>query len=767
MILFSDEYYRPPDLSIPVILDYDGGEILDAIPDVILESIDTPTDVNFIGGSESDSLIEHAYGKDLQIIFFDRDKVKGNKGNNISIIFDEVMVEKTCSIYWNNSNNFDCFCSPPYTTTNDFQVSCFSTNDFGFIYSSYGDNLKSEIIGTILANSSHGEMVSSILDYRPFKTLESKSLYGDSLSLKTVSRNVLLSPKIGYGDSLRSNVKYTVAPNLDGFISDGSGLKVSIFYAVVNNLSPLVQTGDVANYTLNISTTMGFVSLYGENIKSSLTTNTTLNPIISHGSYIRNPTLTYKGKTLLDGKISTGDNFKNGIKTQSNFSPNINTGENYNINLKYAEGTRWITSVSTGENVSFDIVNSIFLSPVFSYGEGVGYELVRTDAHNLKPLFEIGDNFNGGDLSLSPSLLPSMYSGDNLSKITLDSLPNWYIKTGESVEASIAITKSFDNNNFKTGENLKPVIKYAFSEPIGTFDAVTGEDLYCYLDTLISTTFTSISSMNMGFEPTIWDTTYIDLNRNNGCCKPSKDDLLYVNLQRDKEVEIDYSVKDKLSMVADLSVVRLFDIDVRSGDVFKVDEYNNYFEVDCFYGSSNNTIDLYMDLDVNLSNGNTDYSGSIFIETVKDYQSIKTAFSSSFNGESVSFELSTYEKLKPLAYDGTRVDFSLWTVEAWRTRMTHGSRLYATLNTTMKIYPRFNFGDAVRGIFYEQPYIIGTGEGVTCDLVLDFDVEFLESGCLENNHIPTDKDGVPIIDDMNEMVIEGYYYSRYIKGRCY
>ena len=556
--------------------------------------------------------------KNIPIIFDDTDKIKKENGNNITIIFDEDIPEKTCSIFWTDDNNFDCYCSPDFSNINDFQVNCFSTNDFGFVYNAFGTTLKTEILPTILTNIGQGEQSTVDIDFRPYFNINVNTQYGENLSVKSLERNLRIPTSIRGGENVKTTIKYTISPNIETNVNDGSSLTSDLFYAIVANMKPVISTGDGLNSEFNISTTMGFLSFSGDNINSSVTTNTTLNPIISHGEVISKANISYKSLISFSGKFTTGDNVNTSIISQSNFSPNINTGENYSINLKYAEGTQWITSVSTGENVSFDIVNSIFLSPVFSYGEGVGYELVRTDAHNLKPVFEIGDNFNGGDLSLSPSLLPSMYSGDNLSKITLDSLPNWYIKNGESVEASIAITKSFDNNNFKTGENLKPVIKYAFSEPIGTFDAVTGEDLYCYLDTLISTTFTSISSMNMGFEPTIWDTTYIDLNRNNGCCKPSKDDLLYVNLQRDKEVEIDYSVKDKLSVVADLSVVRLFDVNINTGDLFKVDEYNNYFEVDCFYGSSNKTIDLYMDLDVNLSNGNTDYGGSIFIETVKE-----------------------------------------------------------------------------------------------------------------------------------------------------
>lgn len=703
---------------------------------------------------------------DIKFIFDDTDKVKKQNSKNISIIFDEIIPVKSCSIYWSDSNNFDCYCSPNYNTINDFQVSCFTTNDFGFVYTGHGSNVSTTISITFLTDIESGESSKVSIDYRPFYEISTNVSYGDNLSLKTLERNLRIPTRVGVGENVKTSIKYTVAQNFSANVSDGSGITSTIFYAVTNNLSPLILTGDSLDSTLNISTTMGFLSLNGENIKPALTTNTTMNPIITHGD-ISNIGLTYKGMISINGKVSTGDNIKTIMRAQASLSPIINHGDNYGLNLKYAEGTRWVTDVVSGESASFDFVNTVFFSPSFSSGENVAYNLTRRDAYDLNPRFEIGDNFKGGDLSLSPSLLPRIGTGENLSRITLDRIPNWYVHGGETVTTNIAITKSFDDNKFSYGDNLNVGLRYAPSEPIGVFNAITGEGLYCHLNTLISTSFTSTSSFNMGFEPTFWDTTYIDLNRNNGCCLPSKNDLLYVNLQKDKEVEIDYSIKDKLKMVADLSVVRLFDIDISAGETFEVVEYNNYFEVDFYEGTSSKTIDLYMDLDVNLSNGNLDYNGSLFIETFKEYQSIRTAHNTSYSGESVSFELSTYEKLVPSAYDGTVLTSGIWTVEAWRTRMTHGWGLYATLNTTMKIYPRFNMGDSVRGRFYEQPYIIGTGEGVSCDLVLDFDVEFLEDGCLENNHIPTDKDGVPIIDDMNEMVIEGYYYSRFIKGRCY
>lgn len=704
---------------------------------------------------------------DIKFIFDDTDKVKKQNSKNISIIFDEIIPVKSCSIYWSDSNSFDCFCSPNYNTINDFQVNCFTTNDFGFVYTGHGSNVNTTILLTILTDVSSGETSTVSLDYRPFFEISSKVSYGDNLATPSLERNLRIPTRVGVGENVKTSIKYTVSPNLSVVASDGSGLKSSIFYAVTNNLSPIAYTGENVNFVLNISTTMGFVSLAGENVKPALTTNTTINPIISHGDDIKRANLAYRGMIALTSRTSQGDNISAKIKAQSTFSPLFTAGENYGLNLKYAEGTRWVTDVVSGESASFDFVNTVFFSPSFSSGESVAYNLTRRDAYDLNPRFVIGDNFKGGNLSLSPSLLPRIGTGENLARISLDRIPNWYVHGGETVTTNIAITKSFDNNKFSSGENLKMGLRYAPSEPIGVFKVNTGEGLYCHLNTLISTSFTSTSSFNMGFEPTFWDTTYIDLNRNNGCCLPSKNDLLYVNLQKDKEVELDYSIKDKLKMVADLSVVRLFDIDISAGETFEVVEYNNYFEVDFYEGTSSKTIDLYMDLDVNLSNGNLDYNGSLFIETFKEYQSIRTAHNTSYSGESVSFELSTYEKLVPSAYDGTVLTGGIWTVEAWRTRMTHGWGLYATLNTTMKIYPRFNMGDSVRGRFYEQPYIIGTGEGVSCDLVLDFDVEFLEDGCLENNHIPTDKDGVPIIDDMNEMVIEGYYYSRFIKGRCY
>ena len=705
--------------------------------------------------------------KNIPIIFNDTDKIKKENGNNITIIFDEDIPEKTCSIYWTDDNNFDCFCSPDFTTINDFQVSCFSTNDFGFVYNAFGTTLKTEILPTILTNVSNGEQSNISIDFRPYYNMNMVYGTGETVSMKSLERNLRIPTRVGIGENVKTSIKYTISPNIAAIASDGSGLSSDIFYAITNNLVPVVYTGENTNFVLNISTTMVFVSLAGENVKPALTTNTTINPIISHGDDIKKANITYKALTSFKSSSFVGENVKSPVIVQSTFSPIIGHGENYGLNLKYAEGTRWITDVAVGESTSFDFVNTVFFSPSFSSGENIAYNLTRRDAYDLNPRFEIGDNFKGGNLSLSPSLLPRIGTGENLARISLDRIPNWYVHGGETVTTNIAITKSFDNNKFSSGENLKMGLRYAPSEPIGNFKVNTGEGLYCHLNTLISTSFTSTSSFNMGFEPTFWDTTYIDLNRNNGCCLPSKNDLLYVNLQKDKEVEIDYSIKDKLKMVADLSVVRLFDIDISAGETFEVVEYNNYFEVDFYEGTSSKTIDLYMDLDVNLSNGNLDYNGSLFIETFKEYQSIRTAHNTSYSGESVSFELSTYEKLVPSAYDGTVMNGSLWTVEAWRTRMTHGWGLYATLNTTMKIYPRFNMGDSVRGRFYEQPYIIGTGEGVSCDLVLDFDVEFLEDGCLENNHIPTDKDGVPIIDDMNEMVIEGYYYSRFIKGRCY
>lgn len=747
--------------------------------------------------------------KNIPIIFDDLDKVKKQNGNELSIIFDEIIPVKSCSIYWTETNDFDCYCSPSFTQINDFQVNCSTSSDFGFIYGYSGSNVKVDIIPTLLVNFSSGENVATDLNYkiqynihstsgygenytnrvqynyrfspsisfgenvtsiistRPQYAIVSTSLYGENYTNK-VQHNYRFSPSIGYGENSRATLAYAISEKFTASVSDGSSFNGSIFYSVSNNILASFYVGDTSVTNIGIKLALAASVKTGENTAQNVTTSTTIYPNVFSGDTLRNTNTFYKGMTVLNSLTQIGDNVYNSVSVKTSFNVNIGAGENVTNDIKNAEGIRSSTNAYTGETSSFSLVNSVFFSPIVSVGENSSFTLTGRAAYNLDPKVSIGESFSGGGIALSPSLQPRISNGEMIKPVTVTNLPNWYISVGETLSTNLAITKSFDGNRFSSGENTTLSLKYSFSEPVGIFTVSSGEDLYCELDTLVSTTFTSVSSFSTDFTPTIWDTTYIDLNRNNGCCLPRKEDLLYVNLQRDKEVELDYSVKDKLQMVTELSVVRLFNIDVRTGENLKVDEYKNYFEVDFYHGSSTKAIDLYMDLDVNLSNGNLDYNGSLFIETFKEYQSIKTAHNTSFTGESVEFELSTYENLQPSATYGSRLDSSLWTVEAWRVGF-HGNAggVRATLNTTIKIYPRINIGDSVRGTFYEQPYILGTGENVTCDLVLDFDVEFLEDGCLENTHIPTDKDGVPIIDPMNEMVVEGYYYSRFIKGRCY
>ena len=745
----------------------------------------------------------------IDFIFNDNDKVKKQPSTDITFIFGEHIPPNCSPIRNGNTNNFDCRCAPLIGTSNNFEVSCDTYKpDFGFIEAYYGDNFASDFIRTSKAsvfsgtsastsidyrtqkdispiiqhgstssvNVSYnyffkvaigfGASVSTVIDYRPQLDIPVNVLQGDNVS-SNLSRTAGFEPKISYGESFAFNITPQYSVYFDGTIYDGTNALIDIFTSPSSNVTVSAYSGDLLVSSLNIATTIETVAQYGENIITELNTNTVFVPLATFGSVVETAIL-YKEPTVLDFNALTGDNVSSVISSSTNILPTVQTGDNVDLNLSYFISTGSEFYAYTGETTTFNITTYAYIKSNVYSGDVVTSELDVRPPKDMTVRMSHGESAVT-DTAITTTYITQAYVGDRLDIGVISTAKNTYLYYGDEVNIELASQSSFDNNRFRQGENVVGTIKYAPSEPIGTFNVQHGTNLHHNIQTEISTFFRPKFSFNIEFEQTIWDSTYVDMNRYN-CCPPKVEDLLHVNLQRDKEVEVKYDIPHQFSVMTDLVAAPILYPKISHGTTFSVVDYDMLLTANFRYGDNVDVLDLYNDLVVDLNSGNPELdSDNVLIETSKDYTEFKNSFAEIGDGTCVDIELAVVHGITAEMGFGLKMHQLEFVVEsAWRMYFYGFAGARAQLNTNVQFRGlNMRMGTELRHQFYEEPLRMQSGENFTCDIIIEYDVEFMDDGCLDNNHIPTTPEGIPIVEETNEMAIEGQYYSRYIRGRCY
>lgn len=746
----------------------------------------------------------------IDFIFNDNDKVRKQTATDITFIFGEPTPLNCSPIRNGNSNNFDCRCAPILSDSNNFNVVCdYTSADFGFIEAFYGDSTRTDFIRTskasiysgtstvalidfrtqkdfapviqtgsriTTANLSHnylfktvmgfGSTTTATIDYRTQLNLPVSVLHGDNV-YSGISRTAGISPSINYGESFAFNITPQYSVYYDGVISHGTTALIDISTYPVTNVDMSFYYGEVSSAYLNIETTVQANAQYGDNFGAALSTHTVFEPVISQGEEIKT-VIEYTAPVSLTFTALTGENVDTAISSTTNITPVVSFGENTLLNLSYFISTGSEFSAFTGSTATFEIATIAQIKTNMFNGELLTAEL------GIRPPTHLTANVYSGEVvTAKPNITTGLdfaaTIGENVNVTSFDTIPNTYMYHGDIITFELSSQTSIVNNNMFLGEQVRATLKTGPSEPLGTFTFKSGTAIEYDLKTEISTQFRPKFSFNIEFEPTVWDSTYVDLNRYD-CCPPKVEDLLYVNLQRDKEVEVRYDIPHQFSVMTDLVAAPILYPKISHGTTFEVVDYDMLLTANFRYGDNVDVLDLYNDLVVDLNSGNPELDGdNVLIETSKDYTEFKNSFAEIGDGTCVDIELAVVHGITADMALGFRIQTFEFVVEsAWRMYFYGFAGMRAELNTNVQFRGlNMRMGTELRHQFYEEPLRMQSGENLTCDIIIEYDVEFMDDGCLDNNHIPTTPEGIPIVEETNEMAIEGQYYSRYIRGRCY
>lgn len=417
-------------------------------------------------------------------------------------------------------------------------------------------------------------------------------------------------------------------------------------------------------------------------------------------------------------------------------------------------------NVYDGGSVDLSLSTTSVLQPVAYDGGVFDFDIKINPSADL--LFAMAEGASAAfDLSTALQIgAVSMFDGASVS-VGLDTLENYYIYDGASVEVTFSTETTMPMDGY-SGENVSAILDTRPSQGIGTLGIYDGAN--------IITSFTTLPQVLLypneikdghSFNYDILGFMGVDLN-NTACC-PIKDNPARIELTAGPAPDERYD-GDKTVFTAELSTLPCFSLNVYSGERF--DTVDPEYLTFNFYEGSGAIVDRveYNRYDFNLCEGNFLPDGDhVNVELVAT-DSLCNDSTLIFDGGFVDLDIQNNVQFQVPMPTGENLDAIVTIADAWIINFWEGP--YVRVSN-----PEFSislFGGEMVGAKFEEADIYGAaGEFVSVNLSTDYDVEFLEVGCLDNEFVPANENGNPDWDKFNPVPVELDFFTHSIKARCF
>lgn len=594
------------------------------------------------------------------------------------------------------------------------------------------------------------------------------------------------------------NLGFNFAPSFIFNFGEGAYTYVDLYTPdTAFPLNPF-QTGESFEF-LDIETQIRFApnAWTGENVNSDFITffpAQNLDPIFYDGSSVQADIAT---DTTLPANAYSGEYVFTALDTVSaiTLNPIFYTGESVSALLQANESLDNINGYS-GEYTNVTLTDNPLWEPSFNFYEGSNVTVSITTTDSLQPraydgselTFVLTDNpapemlltaYAGeyaqvGTIATSLSLgVVSALDGSFATIVAMDNEQFWNITTGESLETELSTETTLPLVGYAS-EVSEVDIEVRGSEGIGSLEMYEGT--IAHIGDGSSGGGITVPKTVFLYPNTISDRQYFycefDVNTsfdllNTSCC-PDLETHERIELTAGPKVDEHYH-GDKTIVQMELSTLPRFQMDFKTGETFvAVDP--NYFPPFDFYDG--HQVPVYIEfnrsdtiVDFKLCYGNFIPDGDlVFIELVSTYDDGCEAHYA-YTGEACEIELENNVQDQVNNYVGEYMSFDL-VIEPIMLFVAYEGQ-YARISN-----PEFTFlaSDGARGTFdfYEPPWFAAEGQHMApINLVTDYDVEFLEQGCLDNEYVPTNENGDPDWEKFNRVPVELEPYRHSIKARCF
>lgn len=137
-----------------------------------------------------------------------------------------------------------------------------------------------------------------------------------------------------------------------------------------------------------------------------------------------------------------------------------------------------------------------------------------------------------------------------------------------------------------------------------------------------------------------------------------------------------------------------------------------------------------------------------------------------YQGQELKVDLEISPNLQGQFYYSNSFEIDLEVIP-WEARIWYGNNVQVALSTTEKLDAEISQGNILEVQIYEEPIECFYGNEVHIEMMTEYDVSFVDEGCLENEYIYVDENGVRLDYLTIKDTVELMPYRHWIKAKCY
>lgn len=468
---------------------------------------------------------------------------------------------------------------------------------------------------------------------------------------------------------------------------------------------------------------------------------------------------------IIDASMYEGASSDTTLSTETGFGPSLYEGAAFDVTLTSVLPPEFSFNFYTGET----LVSALNTSPLFVLLNYIGEEM--SVVFTTAPQPDISLNFYDGasgstTLSAAAQLtLNSAYTGEELSKFVLGNEPNIYAYQGEEMDVDLALEIAIPLFSF-SGETMQFSLDIHPSEGLGTFRGYEGSELalstvWTLKSRTLSVLFRNSWEMKTDFSNS---GTSFDLTTDS-CCGPRDNSGTWIDIGLADVPSYQYS-GDKVIFSVDLSTRARFVVDFREGSTQTLKDYDIYLSFD-FASGETSSFETESTLNIRLCKGNfIPNADHVDVEMINLYDENCEA-DYMYHGETMVLDfLEVNQNFQPSMFTGETMNVVVQAPDLWQFFFYSGETMRVDFN---EIPTRPMQEGATMTLAFEEPkWLAFEGSTMTIDkLVTEYDVEFTEVGCLDNEYVPQTPDGDNDWSKYNPVPVELDTYYHELKARCF
>ena len=475
--------------------------------------------------------------------------------------------------------------------------------------------------------------------------------------------------------------------------------------------------------------------------------------------------LTTFGFVFMAANSWYGENLDTTLTRDRILSFDLLAGEEFNSDIRYSIADGMKGNIGHGESVTVDInFNSMTFRSNIGHGESVTVDKFTTILPvplSLKPI-EHGDELKGA-LSNSYRFVTNQYHdiGSCVAELINTEEGLWRARSGELASLTLSADYGVLTRTY-CGEQINVALQT--KEPVRlSADIIDGHSWHVSLHHLYSAPLYPYPMVNDSWFDVAIDPAWLHLSTCRSCKLPIVNDQLIIRLERFEDIRTTWSAE--IGTATSFSLTRDIrpDVIVESGEmmVFSMDTIIEITPDKMIDGSTIYPLYLTTAEKTITDRTNPILDGDDVITDNGSPEPIPEEFLSTRAGEQCFASLAIPRHPETEFSSGEVIKWDLTEDKPWEIIIGHGERLNFVLSTTVRL--DFNAAD---GSFNEQslynpPINIYQGEHMKFQMKLTYDVEWQETGCLDNEWTYENK------AENTTVAVEQTPFRHSLKARCY